>query len=63
MDTENEKGLSLADRIAARRADIQNHERVLVKYQGSRWYDQSRRNLEEKRQELAALEAQQISEV
>lgn len=42
--------------IAAKKAEILNHERILRENGTSRWYDQSKRHLELLNRELEALE-------
>lgn len=47
----------LADRIAMKRAHIEHYEPILARSVGNRWYDQSRRFLDQLHEELAQIEA------
>jgi hypothetical protein len=56
MKNENEE---LATRVAEKEAHIQRHKEMLLRNLGSRWFDQSRRRLEELESELKELQSLQ----
>ncbi len=49
--------VELSTAIELKIAEIEHHDKVLIKYQSSRWYSQSKRYGEGLREELAVLKS------